>query len=426
MIGHDGIINVLEATQEIDFDIFSDSSNSNEKLLLLLNKESGLAPYSHEFVEGFQDPQILSGFISAISSFMGEVTGKNHLQWKTVFGSDSIILVEGGTWSVGVLVVSKETSEIRSKLRRIILEFEDCFEFLRDIEGIQNIFYDFDNYVRRMFVDERVTNRTLVTKIPDWRSSISTFNLPSTTFDTLKILLGFEESATVQEISESQNIRIDKVIELVSHAFWNGILKLTYIPSDDDILALSEKASGILFSKSNPLNLSSSCLRIVARFDGRTPFSQFINNVLIPDKKSFLNNLGSLINNGLIQRISVEKRLVLFNECILSHLISKGAPIVGSRKMKKYFEAVSILGSSIHPRVSRIVLLENMQVMCILEENMTPSDLDDMFDALEYFIDEISKHLSKSKGIILAENLIGKIRKECRVRWIPYLSDVVI
>jgi len=426
MIEHDEINGVSETIQEIDFDFISESSSINEKLLLILNRETGLAPYSHEFVEGFQDPQILSGFISAISSFMGEVTGKNHLQWKTVFGSDSIMLVEGGDWSIGVLVASKETIELRSKLRGLVREFEDCFEFLRDIEGIQNIFSDFDNYVRRMFVDERVTNRTIVTKVPDWRNSMSKFNLPSISFDTLKALLGFEKSATVQEITETQNIRNDKVIEIVSNAFWNGIIQLTYIPSDDDILNLSEKASSILFSKSNPLNLSSSCLRIVARFDGRTPFSQFINNVTIPDKELVLRDLGSLINSGFIQRISVEKRLVLFNECILSQLISKGASIVGSEKMMQFFEAVSVLGSSIHPRVSRIVLLENMHVMCILEENMAPGDLDDMFNALEYFIDKITKHLSKSNGIILAENLVERIRKECRLNWIPYLTDLVI
>jgi len=29
-------------------------------------------------------------------------------------------------------------------------------------------------------------------------------------------------------------------------------------------------------------------------------------------------------------------------------------------------------------------------------------------------------------GIIVAENLIERIRKECRVNWIPYLTDLVI
>ncbi|TFH08621.1 MAG: hypothetical protein E4H14_06055, partial [Candidatus Thorarchaeota archaeon] len=329
MIGQDEIIEVSKTAQEISFDIFSESTNSNEKLLLILNRETGLAPYSHEFVKGFQDPQILSGFISAISSFMGEVTGTNPSQWKTVFGSDSILLVEGGEWSIGVLVASKETIEIRSKLRTIIREFEDCFEFLRDIEGIQNTFFDFDNYVRRMFVDERVTNRTTVTKIPEWRSSMGIIDLPSTTFYLIKILSEFKDSTTVQKIAESQNIKIDKVIEIVSNAFWNGIVKLTYIPSDNDILELSDNSTAIIFEKSNPLKLSSSCLRIVARFDGRAPISQIMSSTIIPDKEALLVSLGSLINRGLIQRISMEKRFVLFNECILSNFISQGASIIG-------------------------------------------------------------------------------------------------
>lgn len=412
--------------EPISFDSFEKSVCSNEKLLLLLNKETGLAPYSHEFIEGVQDPQILSGFVSAISSFMGEVTGKEHSQWTTVFDSDSIILVESGEWSVGVLVAAKETSEVRSKLRIVVREFEDCFEFLRDVEGIQNIFYDFDNYVRRVFIDERITNRTLVTKSPEWRNSLSIFNLPSIVFEVSKVLLGFEESTTVQEIAEFQNIRIEKVIETVSKAFWNGIVSLRYIPSDDDILALSEKASTILFRKSNPLKLSASCLSVVARLDGRTPLSQFINDTFIQDQELLLANLGSLINSGLVQRISVEKRFVLFNECILSHLVSKGASIVGSLAMNQYFGAVCVLGRSVHPWISRIVLSDGIHVTCVLEESMTPIDLDDMSDALEYFVEEIVKHLSKKCGILMVDRLLEKIRNECRRNWAPYLSNVVI
>ncbi|MGY5870832.1 MAG: hypothetical protein RTV72_01165 [Candidatus Thorarchaeota archaeon] len=426
MTEHEERIGISEINWEINLDSFAKSVCSNEKLLLLLNKETGLAPYSHEFIEGVQDPQILSGFISAISSFMREVTGKQQSQWKTVFGSDSIILVEGGEWSVGVLVAAKETTEVRSKLRSVIREFEDCFEFLRDVEGIQNIFHDFDSYVRRVFVDERVTNRTIVTKAPEWRSFLTTFNLPSIAFEVSKILLGFEESTTAQEIARFQSIRIEKVIETISRAFWNGLVSLKYIPSDDDILALSEKASTIIFGKSNPLKLSASCLSVVARLDGRTPLSQFINDMIIQDHELLLDNLGSLINNGLVQRISVEKRFVLFNECILSHLVSKGASIVGSYAMKQYFEAVGALGRSVHPWICRIVLSNEMHVACILEESMTPIDLDDMFDALEYFIEEMATHLSKKCGTLIVGRLLEKIRNECRHNWAPYLANVVI
>ena len=230
----------------------------------------------------------------------------------------------------------------------------------------------------------------------------------------------------MQEIAEFQNIRIEKVIETVSKAFWNGIVSLKYIPSDDDILALSEKASTIIFRKSNPLKLSASCLSVAARLDGRAPLSQFFNDMIIQDQELLRANLGSLINNGLVQRISVEKRFVLFNECILSHFVSKGASIVGSHAMKQIFEAVCILGRSTHPWIDRFVLSDCIHVMCILEESMTPIDLDDMSDALEYFIEKIAKHLSKKCGIVIVDRLLGKIRNECRHNWASYLSNVVI
>ena len=426
MTENEELIDLSEPNWEINFDTFSNSICSNEKLLLILNKESGLAPYSHEFIEGAQDPQVMSGFISAISSFMGEATGKSQSQWKTVFGSDSIILVEGGDWSMGVLAAAKETNEARSKLRSVLREFEDCFEFLRDVEGIQNIFSDFNQYVRRVFVDERVSGRTLVTKNPEWRSSIANLDLPSDAFEVSKVLLGFEESTTVQEISEFHNHQLEKVIEIVSLAFWHGIVSLKYTPSDEDILALSEKASTILFEKSNPLKLQTSSLGVISCFDGRSPLSHFTKDMMIQDQELLLADLGNLINNGLVQRISVEKRLVLFNECILSHLVSQGASIVGTRTMTNDFEEIREQGGRNHPWIRRIILQEKMRARCMLEGSMTPIDLDDMYDAVEYFIEEIVKYLSKRCGRRVTNRLLKKVRTQCHQNWAPYLSNVVI
>lgn len=426
MTENEELINLSEINWEISFESFRQSICSNEKLLMILNKETGLAPYSHEFVESSQDPQVLSGFISAISSFIGEATGKDQSQWKTVFGTDSIILVEGGEWSVGVLAASKETGEARSKLRSVVREFEDCFEFLRDVEGVENVFHDFDKYVRRVFVDERVTERTIVTKNPEWRSALSELPLPSTAFEVSKILLGFEDSATVNEILESQSSTMEKVIDTVSAAFWNGVVSLKYVPINTDILALSEKAATIIFRKSNPLKIPPSSLNVISRFDGRTPLSHFINDMVIQNQEMLLADLGSLINSGLVQRISVEKRLLLFNECILSQLVTKGTSFFGKRRMKQAFEKICKQGVSDHPWIGRITLLDKMKVRCNLDESMTPIDLDDMFDAIEYFIKEVTKHLSKTRGNRTAMKILEKIRIECHSIWSPYLSNVVI
>ena len=425
MIERENTIESLEvAGRHIEGD-YTLSINSNEKLLFILNGETGLAPYSHEFVRGFSDPQILSGFISAISNFISEATGSSSSQWKTVLGLDSIILVEGGKWAVGVLIAERETSELRSKLRNIVREFEDCFEFLRDVEGIQNIFSDFDDYVRRVFVDERVTSRSVVTKIPNWRNSLCSFDLPSAAFEVSKMLLGFGELTTIQEISEFLSVQNEKVIETISLAFWKGLVKLTYIPLSHDILALSEKASSILFRKNNPLMLPASCLKVVTRLDGRTSLSKILDCAGVQENE-VLESLGSLINDGFVQRISIERRLVLFNECILSNLVSNGASIVGIRSMKQFFEATISKDNFNHPWIGRVSISDDMHVQCFLEESMAPRDLDEMCDTLEFFIKEMTRRLSMVCGVPVVERLLHEIRTDCYEIWSSYLTDVVI
>jgi hypothetical protein len=423
---NDKVFKLTDLNWEINLDSYNQSICSNEKLLLILNKNSGLAPYSHEFIEGAQDPQVLSGFISAISSFIGEATGKDQSQWKTVFGTDSIIIVESGEWSIGVLAAGKETSEARSKLRSIVREFEDCFEYLRDVEGIENQFSDFDQYVRRMFVDERISGRTRVTKNPEWRELMNNFDLPSTAFEVSKILHGFNESTTMEEIMELHDKQFDRIVEVVSTAFWHRIVSLVYIPSDDDILSLSDRASTILFDKSNPLRLQTRTLSILSQLDGRRSLSSYTSEIPNSEKEELLDDLGGLINNGLVQRISVEKKLVLFNEFLLSELVSKGTSIVGRRTMERDFETIREMGRVDHPWLGRINLIDGMQVRCLLEHSMTPIDLDDMYGALDYFIDEITNHLSKRCGKRVTDRLFRKTEAKCREIWAPYLANVVI
>ncbi|MFW9844761.1 MAG: hypothetical protein ACFFEV_09310 [Candidatus Thorarchaeota archaeon] len=49
MIEQDNLWGIAEVTKDINANIFQKDKIYNEKLLLILNKESGLAPYCHEF-----------------------------------------------------------------------------------------------------------------------------------------------------------------------------------------------------------------------------------------------------------------------------------------------------------------------------------------------------------------------------------------
>ena len=162
---------------------------SNEKVLFILNKFTGVAPYSHEFVQGNLDPQILSGFISAMSSFMGEVVGIEQTEWKTEYGSDSTLLVEGGSWAVAVLAVTRETNELRSKLRSVVREFEDSFEVLRDADGIDGQYFtEFNDFVRRVFLSDRTNQRSVILKGSDLEERMPPFDLPSISFNVTKLI----------------------------------------------------------------------------------------------------------------------------------------------------------------------------------------------------------------------------------------------
>jgi len=412
---------------ELQSDIVNEQLSTNDKMLFILHRYSGLAPYSHSFKEENQDPQVLAGFVSAMTSFMKQVSGEEQPNWKTVYGSDSILLVEGGEWSIGVLVASRETDEARSKLRSIVREFEDSFAVLKDADGIDaRMFNDFDEYVRRVFVDEQITTRTKVTKMYHWRPSLSRFKLPSTAFEVSKILLGFEETDSIENIARFQKVPIKEVIENISKAYWQGLVKLQYIPSDDDILVLAEKAASIIFKKTNPLALSGATMNVISLLDGRTALSNLTNDMIIQDQELLLAEFGLLINNGFIQRISVERRLVLLNQCVLSNLVFRGSFKIGKREMKSIFQTIRKQGRIYYPRISRIILTDDMHVRCILEESMTPVDLDDMCDALEYFIKEITEHLSSNCGIQIADSLIQDARKESSRIWVPHLENVVI
>jgi hypothetical protein len=400
-----------DALNELGLDIPCDPDIANEKLVMILNKNSGLAPYSHEFCRGNLDPQIVSGFISAMTSFMGEMMGNQQTHWKTEYGSDSMLLVEHGAWVIGVLVVSRETAEGRRRLMRVVSEFEDYFMALRESDGIEgSALHDFDQFVRKAFVNEQVTRRSVVIKNPEWKNMLFDFDLPSIAFAVSKILLGFEEKQTIEEIARFQSMSIEDTIDLVSKAYWCNAVFLKHIPDETEILTLSEKASTVIFQKDNPLKLSNVTLNITARFDGRASISQLIENINDQDFEIVLDELGTLFNKGFIQKISSEQGQVLHNESILSFLVSEGSMIIGNKKMKEIFETIRRSSGDHYPRIYRIMMADRMRVQCKIDENMTVADLDDLNKALELFLQELTEHLLVICGESRIEKLFLKMK----------------
>lgn len=403
------------------------SEISNEKVLFVLNKFTGLAPYSHEFVSGEQDPQIFAGFISAMTSFMGELAGSEQARWKTEFGSGSTLLVEVGEWTTGVLAVSRETNEGRSKLRRVVMEFEDSFKYLKHDDAIESrLFKDFDQFVRRTFLGDKLTERSIVLKKSNIYDASGQYESPSIAFKITKLLQLTTSGQSLSEIAEAQGLAMEEIEPLVSRALWKNAIYLSYVPSDNDLLSTSEKSSGILLSRENPLRNSLQVLKIITALDGRTPLKSIFEKLNLWVTSSVLLELGNLINKGYLQRASIESRLLLVNECVLSALVRACVKVRGSSDAMNYFLAGQDRGIEIHPWVGRIKVQDNMTVRCQLDETMTPEDLDSMYEAVEFLILEVAGQLSNDAGPLSAKYLLSGIRKRCRAIWSTYLMDIIV
>ncbi|MHA1149630.1 MAG: hypothetical protein ACTSR8_15450 [Promethearchaeota archaeon] len=84
--------------------------------------------FNYGFVEGGQDPALISGMFSAITSFIQETTQSKQLL-RTIDHGDITILIEYGRYIFGALFVKgKQTTEVRAQLKEFVKHFEEKHE----------------------------------------------------------------------------------------------------------------------------------------------------------------------------------------------------------------------------------------------------------------------------------------------------------
>ena len=396
------------------------SEISNEQILFIINKHTGFSPYSHEFVPSKNDTQILSGFVSAMASFMGQVTGIKSNQWKTVYSPESTLLVEGGDWCVGVIAVARETSEIRSKLRHVLHEFEDAFEIIKNSNEISaTLFQEFDNYVQRTFIFDRLSEHSILLKGVDWFDHCTGFDLPSTRFNIIRLLYYAQNGQSLGEIARQLGYSINEVKNLISHAVWNRVVLVEYTPSQQEILTTTERALCTMFGKSDPLDLSVDTKIVLGALDSRSRLSDIFSSNEPIDRRSVCAELGLLLNKGYVQRISTEKKLILVKECILTRLLDASSEYLSTPYLKAMLRETISNGLSKYPWLSRIKISDELIVHCQFEEGMCPVDLDYLYNSLEYLIKSISEMMVTRIRPTQLETIIKQVEKDCNERWLP-------
>ncbi|MEM2142972.1 MAG: hypothetical protein QXQ81_06940, partial [Candidatus Thorarchaeota archaeon] len=182
------------------------------------------------------DPQILASFVAAMSSFMGQMLGLPLSEWQVSYGSDSTLVVERGEWVFGVLVVSRATDELRSKLRQIVREFETTFATLKGVDGLSSdIFSEFDHYVRRVFLDDRLSERSVIVEKQSTDVNRLGYDSPMKKFLALKLLIAGQPGMTLKELATFNRVETSFVLDVFSRAVWTGQVPPALVPDADDL-----------------------------------------------------------------------------------------------------------------------------------------------------------------------------------------------
>ncbi len=115
--------------------------------------DDGRGIFDYNFAEEYnQDPGIVSGMFSAITSFIKETTKSQELL-KTIDHGDITILLEYGKRIFGALFIKgKQASEVRSNLREFVNQFEAKYaDALADWSGALIYFKDDHKLVENIF-----------------------------------------------------------------------------------------------------------------------------------------------------------------------------------------------------------------------------------------------------------------------------------
>ncbi|MFW9979835.1 MAG: hypothetical protein ACFFEJ_17265 [Candidatus Thorarchaeota archaeon] len=403
------------------------ANQSNEKMLFLYNKLTGMAPYTHEFVPGHLDSQMLSGFVSAMSSFMEEMTGAEQHQWKTVYGSDTILLVEASDWMVSVLAVVQETREYRSKLRRIVKEYEQAFAHLKNADGIEGgIFNEFDKYVQRVFVGDKLNERTLILKGDDCMELLTSMEGKPCSSEFNSFLTKVSDGQTIQEYIIESDSDSTLVKELISEAVWRNLLYLHFIPMDNDIMELSTGSSSIIFSSENPLQIPHQSLEVITALDGRKPLLQFIGGLSTSKNERLIIDLGNLCNLGYLSRVPIEQKFLLLNECILTRFYLKMKDALDEETVTSLFTDVRSKVIKAHSWAGRINLEGDGRIKTYFESTATPHDLEMISDALDAHLLESVTACSEKLGLTEVKRILHECTNACNNDWRDFFDDVLL
>lgn len=378
--------------------------------IYIIKRDTGMCMYYKDFSGTAFDPQLLSSFLVAMTSFFDEATKSVKSQARAFEGADYTILVEFGEWTLGAISTKGDNANIREKLKKTIVRFEEQFSVLKWVDLDLAVQTRFEQRVIDEFIRDKITPETLITVRSEWEHFT---RRP----DVVSFLRLIPEICAVKDAADFLEVPVEIALNLAAEALWEGAIHVANPVKPDDIYqttALTHKDEGFD-------GLSPEATRALTELDGETPLSIAAERLKTIDLKRFLEEVAFLEQRKMVELVSPSQAVVVRYTSALQTLLTKFGNIIGFNVTRDVFiDARNQLVDN-YPWLAFVVMEDGVDIemrssllSATLKGSILPEILEDGLRALTQFITRRVKDLMGSGPV---NRILSSTKDEVELRF---------
>jgi len=385
--------------------------------LYIIKKDTGIALYHKDFTESGFDPQLLSSFLVAMTSFFDEATRSVTSQARAFEGAEYKIIVEFGEWTLGAISTKEDSVLIRDKLKRMIHRFEEQFNVLRWVDIDLAIHTRFEASVIDEFVRDQIHPETIMAVRPEWEYY-------SKRPDVISFLRLIPSICSVRDAAEFLEVPIEVALNIAAEALWENAITVNNPVKPGDIY----QATALTGTAESDETLSPGSAKVLTEIDGETPLSIAAERLRTSDLKGFLDDVALLEKRKMIELVTPSHAVAVRYAAALQSLLRNSAKIVGLNAMRKVFFASrnELVGN--YPYLAYLQLEEGVDIemrssltAATIKGTIGPDVLSDGFRAIMQFI---TRRLKDLIGASPVNKIVANTKEEIEKQYPSTVYDI--
>ena len=378
--------------------------------IYIIKRDTGMCMYYKDFSGTAFDPQLLSSFIVAMTSFFDEATRSVKSQARAFEGADYTILVEFGEWTLGAISTKGDSANLRKKLKRTIGKFEEQFSVLKWVDLDLAVQTRFEQRVMDEFIRERITPETLITVKGEWEHYT---RRP----DVISFLRLIPAICAVKDAAEFLEVPVEIALNLAAEALWEGAIQVANPVKPDDIY----QTTSLTHDETALEGLSPEATKALSELDGETPLSIAAERLKTVDLKRFLEEVAFLEQRKMVELVTPSQAVIVRYTSALQGLLKRFGSIIGFQAMRDiFFDARHELVDN-YPWLGFVTLEEGVDIemrssllSATLKGTIEPEILEDGLRVLTQFITRRVKDLMGKEPV---NRVLSKTKDEIELRF---------